>query len=162
MNYIKLNNHKLFDRCFNYDSKLCHFQTFDCSLILYWHLLFLQIATHFDYSSFMSTENCSTFLRFDKLIIFIIISFVINMRIIIIIINKLHVIRTNIKDSEYFLKIIKNENVDVNIYLSLKILIDFFTIWFFLFDDVNDSKLNIIFLKFKNITSRTNDKKNIF
>ena len=110
----------------------------------------------------MSIKNDSTFLRFNKLIIFIIVSFIISVRIMIVAINKLRVIQTNIKNNEYFLKIVENENVDANIYLNLKILINFFIIRFFLLDDVNNSKLNIIFLKFKDIASRTNDRKNIF
>ena len=110
----------------------------------------------------MSTENHLMFLRFNKLIIFIVISFVINVRIIIIAINESRVIQANIENNEYFLKIVENENVDVNIYLSLKTLIDFFIIRFFLLNDVNDLKSNIISLKFKDITSKTDDRKNIF
>ena len=84
------------------------------------------------------------------------------MRIMIVAINESRVIQINIKNNEYFLKIIENENVDANIYLNSKTLIDFFIIRFFLLDDVNDLKSNIIFLKFKDIMSRTNNKKNIF
>ena len=110
----------------------------------------------------MLTKNDSTFLHFNKLIIFIVISFIINMQIIIVVINESRVIQINIKNNEYFLKIVKSKNVDANIYLNLKILIDFFIIQFFLLNDVNNSKSNIIFLKFKNITSKTDDRKNIF
>ena len=88
--------------------------------------------------------------------------FVINVRIMIIAINESRVTRASIENNEYFLKIVESENVDANIYLNSKTLIGFFTVRFFLLDDVNDSKSNIIFLKFKDIMSRTDNRKNIF
>ena len=77
-------------------------------------------------------------------------------------INESRVIRADIEDSEYFLKTVENENVDADIYLSSKTLTGFFTVRFFLLDDVNDSKPNIISLKLKDIAPRTDDRKNIF